>query len=124
MDPEGQYDPVINLQGDLPTLDPELIRQVARPLADPAVDMATLAVEIRDRKERGNPNVVKVAADSSARSPAKPRAPSISAAARSPGRVRPMTCRCTTISASMLSGGTAWHASSPCPQVPWKNGKS
>lgn len=61
-DPERQYDPVINLQGDLPTLDPELIRQVARPLADPAVDMATLAVEIRDRKERGNPNVVKVAA--------------------------------------------------------------
>jgi 3-deoxy-manno-octulosonate cytidylyltransferase (CMP-KDO synthetase) len=35
---------------------------VARPLTDPAVDMATLAVEIREAEERRNPNVVKVAA--------------------------------------------------------------
>ncbi len=51
---------VINVQGDLPTLDPADIRAALDPLADPAVDIATLAAEIRKTEERTNPNVVKV----------------------------------------------------------------
>jgi 3-deoxy-manno-octulosonate cytidylyltransferase (CMP-KDO synthetase) len=59
IDPEGRHDAVVNVQGDLPTIDPEVIRAVFAPLADPAVDIATLAVEIEDPEERVDPNVVK-----------------------------------------------------------------
>jgi len=52
-------DVVINLQGDLPALDPAAIRAVLTPLADPAVDIATLAAEIVEPHERTDPNVVK-----------------------------------------------------------------
>lgn len=58
-DPERQFDAVVNVQGDLPTLDPGIIRAVFAPLADPAVDIATLVTEIVEPSERDNPNVVK-----------------------------------------------------------------
>lgn len=61
VDPEGRHDAVVNLQGDLPTLDPTLVRAVLRPLAEGPADMATLVVEIREPEERRNPNVVKAA---------------------------------------------------------------
>jgi 3-deoxy-manno-octulosonate cytidylyltransferase (CMP-KDO synthetase) len=51
---------VVNVQGDLPTLDPAAIRAALAPLADPEVDIATLAAEIRNAEERTDPNVVKV----------------------------------------------------------------
>ncbi|MDB5656585.1 MAG: 3-deoxy-D-manno-octulosonate cytidylyltransferase [Tardiphaga sp.] len=60
LDPDGQIDTVINLQGDLPTIAPDDIRAVVTPLADPEVDIATLAAEIRTDEEHVNPNVVKV----------------------------------------------------------------
>lgn len=60
LDPDGRIDTVINLQGDLPTIAPSDIRAVVAPLADPAVDIATLAAEIRTEDEHVNPNVVKV----------------------------------------------------------------
>jgi 3-deoxy-manno-octulosonate cytidylyltransferase (CMP-KDO synthetase) len=60
LDPDGRIDTVINLQGDLPTIAPDDIRAVVTPLADPAVDIATLAAEIRTEEEHLNPNVVKV----------------------------------------------------------------
>jgi 3-deoxy-manno-octulosonate cytidylyltransferase (CMP-KDO synthetase) len=60
LDPQGRIGIVVNVQGDLPTLAPQLIRAALAPLADPAVDIATVAVEIRDPAERENPNVVKV----------------------------------------------------------------
>ncbi|HEX4556941.1 MAG TPA: 3-deoxy-manno-octulosonate cytidylyltransferase [Xanthobacteraceae bacterium] len=60
IDPEGRARIVVNVQGDLPTLDPADIRAALAPLADPAVDIATIAAEIRDPSERTNPNVVKV----------------------------------------------------------------
>jgi len=63
LDPENRYDTVINLQGDLPTIAPEIIRAVLTPLADPAVDIATLAAPISDPAERSDPNVVKAAVD-------------------------------------------------------------
>jgi 3-deoxy-manno-octulosonate cytidylyltransferase (CMP-KDO synthetase) len=60
IDPERRARTVINVQGDLPTLDPADVRAALVPLADPAVDIATLAAEIRDPAERTNPNIVKV----------------------------------------------------------------
>jgi 3-deoxy-manno-octulosonate cytidylyltransferase (CMP-KDO synthetase) len=59
LDAEGRHDVVVNLQGDLPAIDPRLIAAVLAPLADEAVDIATLAAEIRDDRERSDPNVVK-----------------------------------------------------------------
>jgi 3-deoxy-manno-octulosonate cytidylyltransferase (CMP-KDO synthetase) len=60
VDPDGRADIVVNLQGDLPTLAPADIAAALQPLADPAVDIATLAAEIKDARERADPNVVKV----------------------------------------------------------------
>jgi 3-deoxy-manno-octulosonate cytidylyltransferase (CMP-KDO synthetase) len=53
-------DIIVNVQGDLPAIAPADIRAALAPLADPAVDIATLAAEIRRPEERGDPNVVKV----------------------------------------------------------------
>lgn len=51
---------IVNLQGDLPTVAPQDVRAALAPLGDPAVDIATIAAEIRDPAERHDPNVVKV----------------------------------------------------------------
>lgn len=59
IDPAGAHDVIVNVQGDLPTLDPALARAAAALLDDPAVDIGTLAAEIRVEAERTNPNVVK-----------------------------------------------------------------
>lgn len=59
-DPDGKAEIVINIQGDLPTIDPQTIRAALRPLEDTSVDIATLTVEIQDDEEKTNPNVVKV----------------------------------------------------------------
>jgi len=61
-DPAGKHDAIVNLQGDLPTIDPAMIRRVVEPLEDAAVDIATLAVEITREAERADPNVVKAVA--------------------------------------------------------------
>lgn len=61
VDPDRRHDAVINVQGDLPTLDPVIIQRVFAPLADPAVDMASLVCEITEAGEATDPNVVKVA---------------------------------------------------------------
>lgn len=59
IDPEGSHDVIVNLQGDLPAVDPAVVRAVLSPLADPAVDIATLVSLIADAEERDDPNVVK-----------------------------------------------------------------
>ncbi|MDX3928306.1 MAG: 3-deoxy-manno-octulosonate cytidylyltransferase [Shinella sp.] len=59
-DPDGKAEVVINVQGDLPTIDPETVRAALRPLEDPAADIATLTTEITDEEEKTNPNVVKI----------------------------------------------------------------
>ncbi|CAA7616155.1 3-deoxy-manno-octulosonate cytidylyltransferase [Candidatus Terasakiella magnetica] len=59
IDPEARFNAIVNVQGDLPTLDPAIIRAVFAPLDDPAVDIATLVTEIAVEDERTNPNVVK-----------------------------------------------------------------
>jgi 3-deoxy-manno-octulosonate cytidylyltransferase (CMP-KDO synthetase) len=59
-DPEARADIIVNIQGDLPTLAPSDVTAALAPLADPAVDIGTLAAEITLADERSNPNVVKV----------------------------------------------------------------
>ncbi len=60
-DAQGRHDVVVNLQGDLPTLDPALVRAALLPLGDEDVDIATLVAPIVDPAESVDPNVVKVA---------------------------------------------------------------
>jgi len=60
VDPSGQVETVINVQGDLPTIAPGDIRAVVEPLADKDVQIATVAAVIRKDDEHTNPNVVKV----------------------------------------------------------------
>lgn len=59
LDPEGRHDVVVNVQGDFPTIRPDSIAAVIGPLADPAVDVATLAFAITRAEERADPDVVK-----------------------------------------------------------------
>jgi 3-deoxy-manno-octulosonate cytidylyltransferase (CMP-KDO synthetase) len=59
IDPDGRLGIVVNLQGDLPTIDPAVIRTALAPLADARVDIATLAAPITEPAERDDPNVVK-----------------------------------------------------------------
>ncbi|HVZ52640.1 MAG TPA: 3-deoxy-manno-octulosonate cytidylyltransferase [Pseudolabrys sp.] len=59
LDPHHRWGIVVNVQGDLPTVDPADIRAAIELLSDPAVDIATLAAVISDPAELTNPNVVK-----------------------------------------------------------------
>jgi len=95
---------VVNLQGDLPTLSPEAIAAALLPLDDPAVDIATLAAEIRVAEERTNPNVVKVVGT--------PVGPSRLRAlySRAPPRLT-ARARSIIISAFMRIAGRRWSAS-------------
>jgi 3-deoxy-manno-octulosonate cytidylyltransferase (CMP-KDO synthetase) len=58
-DPGGDHDAVINVQGDLPTIEPGIIAAALAPLAEPEVDIATLAAVITEPRERTDPNIVK-----------------------------------------------------------------
>jgi 3-deoxy-manno-octulosonate cytidylyltransferase (CMP-KDO synthetase) len=60
VDPEHRIEIVVNVQGDLPTIEADDIRAALKPLADRSVDIGTLAAVIIDPAERTNPNVVKV----------------------------------------------------------------
>ena len=60
VDPEGRAKIVVNVQGDLPTIEPRAIRAALLPLSDPAVDIATIAAVITEASERTDPNVVKL----------------------------------------------------------------
>jgi 3-deoxy-manno-octulosonate cytidylyltransferase (CMP-KDO synthetase) len=60
LDPDGRYDPIINLQGDMPTIDPELLTQaLAVYHAHEGADLATLVSPSTDHEARQDPNVVK-----------------------------------------------------------------
>ncbi len=59
VDPLKKHDCVINVQGDLPTIEAGAIRASLAPLEDGDVDIATLAAPITDDAERDDPNVVK-----------------------------------------------------------------
>ena len=59
IDPDRRHDVVVNVQGDLPTIEAEAVRAAVGPLADADVAIATLATPIRRDEERDDPNVVK-----------------------------------------------------------------
>jgi 3-deoxy-manno-octulosonate cytidylyltransferase (CMP-KDO synthetase) len=60
LDPGGAVEVVVNVQGDLPTIDPAIIGAALEPLSEPDVQIATLGVEIVREAEKTNPNVVKI----------------------------------------------------------------
>jgi 3-deoxy-manno-octulosonate cytidylyltransferase (CMP-KDO synthetase) len=59
-DPQGKGTVIVNVQADLPNIAPSDIAAAVSALADPAVDIATLAAEITRAEERTDPNVVKL----------------------------------------------------------------
>jgi 3-deoxy-manno-octulosonate cytidylyltransferase (CMP-KDO synthetase) len=63
-----ECDIVVNVQGDLPLLEPGMVAQVVQPLErDPAARMSTLRRLITDPADYNNPNVVKVVVDQEGR---------------------------------------------------------
>ncbi|MDP2681989.1 MAG: 3-deoxy-manno-octulosonate cytidylyltransferase [Deltaproteobacteria bacterium] len=57
-------DIIVNVQGDEPLIEPEMIDEAIRPLTnDSEIVVATLKTKIRDEAELNNPNVVKVVTD-------------------------------------------------------------
>jgi 3-deoxy-manno-octulosonate cytidylyltransferase (CMP-KDO synthetase) len=62
VDADGAHDVVLNIQGDLPTIEPSVVRACLAPLDEQAVDIATLATPITREQEKDDPNVVKVIA--------------------------------------------------------------
>ena len=60
IDPDGRHDIVVNLQGDLPTLDPAIVAVALVPLADPDVALSTLVAVIRRDEERSDASIVKL----------------------------------------------------------------
>ena len=60
IDPQRRSSIIVNVQADLPTLAAADVAAAIAPLADAAVDIATLAVEITRAQERSDPNVVKL----------------------------------------------------------------
>ena len=59
-DPHGRAEVIINLQGDLPTLDPKLVKACVEPLEAPGPDIATLTAEIIEEEEKTTSSIVKV----------------------------------------------------------------
>jgi 3-deoxy-manno-octulosonate cytidylyltransferase (CMP-KDO synthetase) len=60
LDRRRRVDIIVNLQGDLPTLDPTNLAAAVAVLEDRAVDIGTLTAGITKPEERDDPNVVKV----------------------------------------------------------------
>ncbi len=60
LDAEGRHDLIINVQGDLPTIDPAAIRAAAEVMADAEVELGTLVAEITREEERTASQVVKM----------------------------------------------------------------
>ncbi|MBY3185165.1 3-deoxy-manno-octulosonate cytidylyltransferase [Rhizobium laguerreae] len=60
VDPEGRAKIIVNVQGDLPTIDPETVRAALRPLENEAVDIGTLTTEIDNEEDKAAPHIVKI----------------------------------------------------------------
>lgn len=60
VDPDAKAKIVVNVQGDLPTIEPETVRAALRPLENEAVDIGTLTTEIDNEEDKTAPHIVKV----------------------------------------------------------------
>lgn len=68
IDPDHAHDIIVNVQGDMPSIDPVLIAEVVKPLlGNPDIDIATAAVRTEIAAEINDPNVVKAVAAASGR---------------------------------------------------------
>jgi 3-deoxy-manno-octulosonate cytidylyltransferase (CMP-KDO synthetase) len=74
LDPERRFTTVVNVQGDLPLLEPAALRRVVEPLERLGTDMGTLAAATDDAEGRRNPNVVKAVVAFTAAAPGLGRA--------------------------------------------------
>jgi 3-deoxy-manno-octulosonate cytidylyltransferase (CMP-KDO synthetase) len=101
LDPEHHAEIVVNVQGDFPTLQGEDVGLALGPLADPAVDISTLALEITEEAERNDPNVVKAICS-----------------AVSPGRFRALYF---TRATAPTGDGPLWSVSLRCHPRRWKS---
>jgi 3-deoxy-manno-octulosonate cytidylyltransferase (CMP-KDO synthetase) len=63
----GDFSVIVNLQGDLPNIDPNVIRAAAETALNNDCDIATVASKIKNFDEITNPNVVKIAIANSGR---------------------------------------------------------
>jgi 3-deoxy-manno-octulosonate cytidylyltransferase (CMP-KDO synthetase) len=61
-DVDNRFEHVVNLQGDLPTIDPLSVRRCLAGLTNGQVDISTIAAKIDNDEDRNNPNVVKAIA--------------------------------------------------------------
>jgi 3-deoxy-manno-octulosonate cytidylyltransferase (CMP-KDO synthetase) len=61
-DPEGRFSFVVNLQGDLPTIDPLSVQRCLAGLVNEQADISTIAARIEDQADVDNPNIVKAIA--------------------------------------------------------------
>jgi 3-deoxy-manno-octulosonate cytidylyltransferase (CMP-KDO synthetase) len=62
LDPHHHHDVIVNVQGDLPTINPHIIAESILPLTDREIDCSTLCALIDREEEKTNPNVVKIIA--------------------------------------------------------------
>ncbi|GAA3055903.1 3-deoxy-manno-octulosonate cytidylyltransferase [Rhizobium viscosum] len=60
VDPDAKAKIIVNVQGDLPTIEPETVRAALRPLENEAVDIGTLTTEIDNEEDKTAPHIVKV----------------------------------------------------------------
>jgi len=58
-DPDGKFDTILNVQGDVPLIAPAAIRAAFAPLSIPGVDIGTIMTEITNPQFRDDPNFVK-----------------------------------------------------------------
>lgn len=65
------YDIILNVQGDLPTLDKTTLERILNPFENSEVDIATLAVPIRRKEDLHNPHIVKIALEPYGRNSAR-----------------------------------------------------
>lgn len=59
IDPQGQHDAILNVQGDLPTVEAATIAAVFDLLKNPDVDLSTAIAPIKEAADRVNPAIVK-----------------------------------------------------------------
>ncbi|WP_404990503.1 3-deoxy-manno-octulosonate cytidylyltransferase [Candidatus Liberibacter africanus] len=60
VDPKKNAQIIVNMQADIPNIEPEIVASVLIPLQNPTVDIGTIATEIHDDKDQDDPNIVKV----------------------------------------------------------------
>ena len=105
LDPDATVDAVVNVQGDLPTIEADIIKRALLPLQNGPADIGTLGVEIRRDDEKTNPNVVKIIGSPTAKTRC---APCILLVQPRPGA----RVRCTITSGFTPIAAPPWSASS------------